>query len=265
MAAKPLLPAQRRVALYDLVRTKRFATVREMASSTSVSEMTVRRDLEDLEQNGLVHRVRGGARLRDASADAVLPERRFAERLTLQSAAKTAIARSAVRRVRPGDTVALDGSTSVVYLARELGALDVTVLTTNLLVVEALAGTRAEVFLAGGRVRDTTRTVVGTSTVHTLSELHADVVFFSCTGLHETLGITEFDSDEVAVKQALLRLSPRRVGLIDASKYGRRSLLSVGSLDAMTTLISNEAPAGALAEALAAAGVEIEDASAGDR
>lgn len=247
-----------------MVRAKRFVTVRELVSSTAVSKMTVRLNLMYLERHGLIRRVRGGAQLGDAATNTVLLERHFTERLTKQSAEKTAMARAAAHHVRPGDTIGLNGSTSVVYLARELTALDITALTTNLLVAEALAGTTAEVFIPGGRVRDTTRIVVGASTVRSVSEFHADIVLFSCTGLHESLGITEFDSDKVAVKQALLRLSPRRVGLIDASKYGRRSLLSVGPLGAMRTLISDEAPSGALAEALEAAGVKVEIASTDD-
>jgi len=261
MSGRTGLPRQRQDVIQSLLRTRRFATVRELASAVGVSEMTVRRDLHTLQSDGHVHRVFGGAH--DANAAhgvATIPEQRVSERMAESREAKTAIARTAAALVRDGDTVGLDGSTTAVHLARRLRGRAITVVTNNLSVVDELAGGAASVFVPGGMLRETTRTLVGETTVAALGPLNADIVFFSCTGLHAAAGISDSNVEEVAVKRALFRLAERRVALVDGSKFGRLSLLKLIDLDDVESLVTEALPDADLLRALNASGTRIRHA-----
>lgn len=258
MSGRTLLPRQRQDVIQDLLRSQRFATVRELASAVGVSPMTVRRDLETLESGGAVRRVYGGAKaLAPAPVEAPVPEQRYAERMLENGAAKTLLAREAACFVSDGDTIGLDGSTTAVHLARQLRDRDVTVVTNNLLVVNEISGGAARVFVPGGMVRETTHTLVGDEAVAGLGAFNADVVFFSCTGFHPEVGLSDSNAEEVAVKRALFGLGGRRIALIDRSKYGRQSLLNLIDLREVEGLVTDGRPDGALRRSLEAAGTRV--------
>lgn len=255
MSDRTLLPRQRQDMIQDLVRTQRFATVRELASAVGVSAMTVRRDLESLASDGHVHRVYGGAKaVAPTPSDATVPEQRYAERMMENRDAKIRLGRQAARDVADGDTVALDGSTTAVYLAHHLRDRAITVVTNNLLIVNELAGGTPTVFVPGGMVRETTHTLVGEGAVTGLEAFNADVAFFSCTGIHPEAGLSDSNAEEVAVKRALFRIASRRVALIDASKYGRTSLLNLLPLTEVQSIVTDAEPDAPLRHALASAG-----------
>lgn len=257
MSDRTLLPRQRQDVIQDLLRTRRFATVRELASAVRVSQMTVRRDLEALETDGHVRRVFGGAQAAPRVAEATVPEQLYSERMMESRDAKIMIARAAADFVRDGDTVALDGSTSAVYLAHQLRDRMITVVTNNLLIVNELSGGAATAFVPGGMVREATHTLVGETAVRTLESFNADLVFFSCTGFHAEVGLSDSNAEEVAVKRALFRLSGRRVALIDGSKFGRLSLLNLIDLSEVESVVTEARPDGELADALTAAGTRV--------
>lgn len=259
MSGPPLLAGRRRDVIQDLLDVRGFATVRELASLTCVSQMTIRRDLEALVGHGAARRVHGGAEtLSRATRSSPVAEPAYAERLRLQADAKARIARHASRFVRDGDTVALDGSTTVTYLARLLRDRPVTLLTNNLLVVDRALGGAARVHLVGGTVRPETRTTVGASTLAALAGLHADVAFLSCTGVHAAAGLTDGNADEIAVKRALMTSAGRAIGLVDASKFGRRSLQTLAAPSTLDRIVVDRAPEAPLAEALQRSGAVLE-------
>lgn len=258
MSGRSLLPRQRQDVIQDLLRAQRFATVRELASAVGVSPMTVRRDLESLQSDGHVRRVYGGAKaIAPTPSDATVPEQRYAERMMENRDAKILLGREAARDVGDGDTVALDGSTTAVYLAHQLRDRPITVVTNNLLIVNELSGGTATVFVPGGMVRETTHTLVGDAAVKALEGFNANVVFFSCTGFHPDAGLSDSNAEEVAVKRALFRLSARRVALIDGSKYGRTSLMNLLPLREVEAIVTDRDPGPALRRTLAAAGTRL--------
>lgn len=263
MSGRTLLPRQRQDVIQNLLRTRRFATVRELASAVGVSQMTVRRDLHTLQSDGQVRRVFGGAQDTTAApAEAAVQEQRVSERMAESREAKVAIACRAAELVRDGDTVGLDGSTTAVHLARRLRGRAITVVTNNLTVVDELAGGAASVFVPGGMLRETTRTLVGETAIAALEPLGADIVFFSCTGFHAAAGISDSNAEEVAVKRALFRLAERRVALVDGSKFGRLSLLKLIDLEDVESVVTEALPGPDLLETLNAAGTRVRRAHA---
>jgi DeoR/GlpR family transcriptional regulator of sugar metabolism len=264
VSGAPLPAGRRRDLIHDVLDVRGFATVRELAVLAGVSKMTVRRDLDALAVDGTVRRVHGGAEVRSRTLrPSREPEPAYADRIRMHEGAKLRLARHAARLVRDGDTVALDGSTTVSYLAQELRDRPVTLLTNNLLVPDVAVGGLATVHLVGGTVRPETRTMVGAATLAALGGLHADLAFLSCTGLDGEIGMTDGDPDEIAVKRALMNAAVRSIALVDASKFGRRSLQTLAAPSEVERIILDLAPDPPLAAALQRAGVVVEVAHDG--
>lgn len=253
MVFEQRLPAQRREEVYRLIAGRRFASVKELSEALGVSEMTIRRDLRFLERKGLVRRIFGGAQLAEPQ---IALEESYERRMAQNKEAKEAIARLAKKLIAPGDTVALDGSTTALYLARELRNLRITVITNSLLVAGALLGSEAQVLVVGGELRAVSQTLVGPLAEEALGRFHPDKAFFSAKGL-TTQGLMDSHLGEVAVKQQMLRMASQRIALLDGSKFGVRGLCTLIPLDQVHVLITDALPPGELQDAIRDASVAL--------
>ncbi|MFT4052650.1 MAG: DeoR/GlpR family DNA-binding transcription regulator [Microbacterium sp.] len=245
-----LVGADGRVAVVDLAR--RFGVTTE----------TVRRDLGQLESAGLVRRVHGGAVAPARTSTAETP---LEERSQRRGEAKLAIAARALDALgmEAGGSLFLDAGTTTAALARLLrqrqaGMRQVEVVTHSMTVAQLLAGAPGLGLTAiGGRVRTLTAAAVGAQTVDAISRLRPDVAFIGTNGVSAVLGLSTPDPDEAAVKSAIIAAARRTVVLADADKLDAELLVSFAALKALDILVTDAAPAGALAEALDAAEVEV--------
>jgi len=248
----------RRMAQY--IRTSGFASVDELASHFGVSEMTVRRDLAALRTESLTVRARGGAFSPDAAVGIEPP---FVAREVENIAAKEAIGRAAARLVCPGQTIALDVGTTTLEVARNLGSVQpLSVLTFNVHAVLALALSQATVYVPGGCLRPRELSFVGPLALDGLARFHPDIFFLSAAGIDRTRGITDYNMEEIAIKNALMARSRRVVLVADASKFDRASGLAVGPLEALHVVVTDQAPPAEYAALWEERGVEIIVASA---
>lgn len=241
MNVPALLPSQRQEEIKRLLSDKQVLPIGELAERFGVSEMTVRRDLEVLAESGVVERVFGGARL----ATRVAREVSHQARLERNREAKLRMATLAATLVHDGDTVALDCSTSALYLAKALRDRPITVVTNGLDALVELSSSRTEVIGVGGTLRLQTHSFVGPIALASLSGLHTDKAFFSVQGLDPQAGLTDSHLAEVDLKRALLRTAREVFALVDASKLGVVALASVVPLDTLDALIT-DAPSGSL-------------------
>lgn len=253
MAGKALLPLQRQEEIYRILATRGFASVADLATEIAVSDMTVRRDLDTLAGQGRVQRVFGGARVRDQSASEMI----YTERLERDRAAKEAIAQAAATLVRDGDSIALDASTTAVYLARELRERPVTVVTNSLLVARELAGGTGTLIMLGGIYRPVARSLVGPMAERDLDDLHVDRVFFSGKGVDADAGVTDSHLEEVSVKRALIGGAVHVVAIADRSKFGRVALHTIARLNRIDALVTNAAPPKTIASVLERGDAEV--------
>ncbi|RLK49386.1 DeoR/GlpR family DNA-binding transcription regulator [Microbacterium telephonicum] len=245
-----LIAAEGRVSVVDLAR--RF----------DVTTETVRRDLDQLGRTGVVRRVHGGAVSRTRVSTA---ESSFAERALVRGEAKEAIARAALALMPDdlGGSVYLDAGTTTAALAAHLAAAaqaaaPLEVVTHSMTVAHLLAGVAGlQVTAVGGRVRGLTAAAVGAGAVAAVSRLRPDVAFVGTNGLSASLGLSTPDPDEAAVKEAIVRGARRVVVLADSEKFEAELLVSFAPLDEIDVVVTDAAPTGPLAEALAAAGVEV--------
>jgi DeoR family transcriptional regulator of aga operon len=258
-AERRLLAVERRMALAELVRRDPIVTVENLARRFNVSAQTVRRDFQFLEERGILTRTYGGAVTR---ADDVLHlslEREFRAREQEQAAQKQAIARLAVELVEPGSTVMLDGSTTVLQLARTLPLdIELTAIVNALPVAHELIRQRnVSLTMIGGTMREASFSFTGPISEATLRRLFADTAFISARGLALQRGLTEANPLEAALKEIMIVNSTRVVAMMDSTKLGRTALTLLAPLNSIDILITDEGTDDAILEAVRANEVDV--------
>ncbi|WP_446216840.1 DeoR/GlpR family DNA-binding transcription regulator [Micromonospora sp. IBHARD004] len=235
-----MLARQRQTAILERVRSAGGVRVTELAAEFGVSDMTIRRDLETLHEQGLLAKVHGGATLAGPGST---DEPGFHAKLVRQSAEKAAIAARAAELVGPGAAIALSAGTTTAELARRL--VDVpglTVVTNSLPVAEILhVGGRPDqtVVLTGG-VRTPSDALVGPLAVAAIGSLHLDLLFLGVHGISERAGFTTPNLMEADTDRALVAAADRLVVLADHTKWGTVGISSIVGLDAADVLVTDD-------------------------
>jgi len=250
---KDLAP-ERQERLRDIVRETGIARVDELCERLGVSPATVRRDLEALETQGRIRRVHGGA----LSIESRLDEPLFDDKAEMASKQKRAIAEEAAALVQPGDTVYLDGGSTVLELARLLRTRsDITLVTNSLRATIELSGSGPEVILIGGELRRRSQTMVGSLTRLILSQIHLDKAFMGTIGLTAKEGTTTTDPNEAFTKELVMKQATEVILLSDSSKAGKVSFATTGTLEDIDRLITDDGLDPKLKTALSTKGIDI--------
>lgn len=251
---KRLKKADRRRQILLELRLKPHVRVSDLAARFGVTTETVRRDIEDLSDAGLLNRAHGGASAAAAGIHRDMDERRL-ERV----AERERLGRFAARLVSDGDTIMIDAGTTTMEFARALAFEErrVTAITNSLQVAMMLGQSpAASVRLVPGTYMREEAALVGTETCEYLVRYNVDACFLGAAGLSE-IGVTEAVEGFDAIKRTMMRQSAARRFLIDSSKFGRTHLSRVARCEEIGTLVTDAAPAGLLAEALGDVGIEI--------
>lgn len=231
-------------------------TIPDLADRFDISEMTVRRDLEALEEEGVARRVRNGAiRVAPRSFE---PE--FDNRADEASGAKNAIGERAASLVDNGETVIIDSGTTALALARALRgrALDLTVLTPGVMAAIELAGDpNIRVMLSGGVMRAKELSMIGPSTEAFFSEYNCDVFFLAAAGLDIERGITDYNLEEARVKKAAMKCARRVIAVIDQRKFEKVYFANVTPLESIDVLVTDAAPDHPVVARAEALGIEV--------
>lgn len=259
-APRPRLMAhERHSRILAHLATAGSLQVAALAADLGVSEMTVRRDLVELEHEGRLARIHGGA-VPALSQQAVAMDRdepSFAARLSRGSAAKRAIAAVAAQMLTDCRTIALDVGTTTFHLARHLsGFQHASIFTNSLPIADLLGDARPEVYVAGGRIRPHERSIGGRSAVAQFGELWFEAAVIGVSGV-TTEGYFDYSLEDADMKRVYFRRSGRRIVLCDAGKFRRMSLVKVGALGDATTLVTDAEPPPDIRAALEAARVDL--------
>ncbi|MBW8089981.1 MULTISPECIES: DeoR/GlpR family DNA-binding transcription regulator [Streptomyces] len=231
--------ADRHRLIAQAVTESGSATVAELAVLTGASEMTIRRDLDTLAAQGVLERVRGGARnllLRGQ-------EPPFTLRVHEAADAKRRIAAEVVSLIADGETVVLDSGTTCLEVARLLRGRQVTVMPLSLQAIQLLgdASGAASLLVPGGRPRSSEGALTGPLTLASLSALRFDTAVLGCCGLSAVEGMTAYDLDDAAVKKAAIASARRVIAAADGSKLGRTARAHVGPATLLHTLVTDAA------------------------
>lgn len=261
---RPKFLAQvRQAAIVSEITRTGSVTVSELAQQLAVSEMTVRRDLVELEKDGRLIRTHGGAVKPDrappiqATDNFDGEEPAFDARLARNASLKRRIAATAAELANGARSIALDVGTTTYFVAEALAPRpQAKIFTNSIRSASHLSGKGLETYLAGGKIRGEEMSTSGPSAVAQFEMLWFDMAFVGVSGLTAD-GVYDYSFEETDMKRVYLTRASRRVVLCDSTKFNRMSLVLVGSLSEFTTLICDEAPTGDLLAALTRAGVEI--------
>ena len=259
-----MLASQRRSEILERVRRTGSVRVAELAAELAVSEMTIRRDLDVLDERGLLAKVHGGA---TTAGPGSAHEPSFAAKSVRQRAEKAAIARRAASFARPGAAVALSAGTTTAGLAGLLRDVpDLTVVTNSIPVADALRRdnhgeppdggvvlleSAPQVVLTGG-VRTRSDALVGPLTVAAIGSLHCDVLFLGVHGMSQRAGFTTPNLMEAETNRALVASAGRLVVLADHTKWDTVGISTMAALRDADVLITDSGLPDAARDILAA-------------
>ena len=240
--------------ILQTLRERSPVLVGELAAALDCSEMTVRRDLESLERSGGLRRVHGGA----ASVFLSAEETPYGIRALDAHEAKAAIGAAAASLLVDGETVVLDGGTTVMEVARALNSRRMTVMPLALRpVFELHECPDIKLLLPGGEVRPGELSLIGSLSEPSFSQLRFDTCVMGPCGVDAGAGITTHMLAEAAVKRAAAKASQRVIAVADSSKLGRVAFGHVCDLEDIDILITDSGTDPQLVEELRAAGVDI--------
>jgi DeoR family transcriptional regulator of aga operon len=233
-----MIGERRRREIVARVQNFGYVEARKLAKDLQVDVSTIRRDLDALGRTGLVQRTHGGAL---AMGGAVLDVPYEAKRLE-HLAQKRAIAAYAADLVKDGDSLVLDSGSTTYALAEALRARNsLTIATNDIRIAHYFAGRGGvRLLVCGGQLIDSVFTLVGPATLSFLSGLHVNWAFLGADAIDAAGGVSNFNTVEVPVKQAMVAAADRAVLLADSSKFGRRALAFVVGIDAFDTIVTDE-------------------------
>jgi DeoR/GlpR family transcriptional regulator of sugar metabolism len=246
----------RRSEIIRIIKEQQRTSTSTLSELLDVSEVTIRNDLKVLAAQGWLHRVHGGAEI----TPEFVPEQPFADRQREHASAKESIAIAAATMIRPGDTILLDSSTTAFQLALELKQIpwELNVVTNNLHAAMTLKDCpKLEVLMLGGVIRGETFSAIGSMARDMLAKIHVHKGFISANGLTVERGLAGADIREVETQRAMVQSAQQVIALIDSSKFGKTSFLSVASLNEINLLVTEKEVPPEFLESLQGQGVQI--------
>ncbi|MBI1369073.1 MAG: DeoR family transcriptional regulator [Planctomycetes bacterium] len=230
-----MLILERQQRLLDILREQGAADLDSLASRLDVSASTVRRDLDALEQQGVLERTHGGAVFKGQRRHPLA----FDERMGQQVEAKKAIGKYAASLVEPNMTLLLDGGSTIYYAAQQITARPLQVVTNSLTIAGLFANDeQVELLMTGGALYPRTGVLVGPIATGCMENLHADLLMFSGAGLFDDVAYN-LNIDQAEIERVMIRQAARAVMLMDASKFGRKSLAKICSVDDIEAIVTD--------------------------
>ncbi len=241
----------RQQQILDRVQARGELKISELKQLFDVTEMTIRRDLEKLEQQGSVRRTFGGVVW--IGKDVALQERSV-----IRMEEKARIGAQAAKLILPGQSIFMDGGTTTLQIARSIEPnLEVTVVTNALNVAQELQHKGISVIVVGGWLRKSTSSMVGSMAMEMISRMAFDRTFLGASGLTGEHGFSNTNMEEAELKRLAVKQSKETYVVMDHSKFGSRSLFSFANLDQVNHLITSRLPSGDLLESCRQAGIQL--------
>jgi DeoR family transcriptional regulator of aga operon len=232
-----MMGEERRAQILQIVRREGRVKVNELASLFNTSEVTIRIDLNELHDRGLVLRSHGGAVL----PDTILRESPVQERLKAHAEEKRRIGAMAASLIKDGETIILDSGTTTLEIARRIKKKQGLQIITNgiNIAVELLDARDAQIFVVGGTLGGESASITGRFTEDMLDQFSADKLFLSGAGCDPDFGVSGAHVEETMVNRAMLRISREIILVADASKFGKRSMARIAPFSEIDTVITD--------------------------
>jgi DeoR family transcriptional regulator, fructose operon transcriptional repressor len=247
---------QRRRQILNLLQETGTLNVSQLADQFSVSLVTIRKDLDDLESEDLLQRTFGGAVFSHRSRF----NRSFLERAQEHRREKRAIVAAAYSYIKDGDTIMLDAGTTTLALAEYLKThiKSAFIITCSVPAALELSSAGYNILLLGGTVRNKSLALLGRETLTIIERYRADKAFLGSSGFTAEMGHTTPNPDDAQIKEAFMRAANESYVLVDSSKYGHRCLTSFARLRDVDLTITDSNLSRSKAKVLEAAGATIQ-------
>ncbi|MBO5884001.1 MAG: DeoR/GlpR transcriptional regulator [Clostridia bacterium] len=233
-----MMIGERHEKILEALRREPNITVAKLSTLLNVSEPTIRRDLTELHNKGIITKIYGGAIINEGYADREIP---FFFRENEQSSVKTLMGKKASTFIEDGMVIMLDGSTSAYHIVPYLKKFkDIIVITSGAKTALALAESNIKTFCTGGQMLIHSFSYVGEHAERFVSRINADLLFFSCRGLSNDGQLTEVAIEEADIRRAMFKSSKKRILLCDSSKFGKRFFYNMGDLAEIDEVISDK-------------------------
>lgn len=233
-----MMAEERRTQILQMLRKAGRVRVNELASQFNTSAVTIRNDLNDLSQRGLVQRSHGGAML----PDPIMRESPLQERLKAHAEEKRRIGAIAATMIHDNETIILDSGTTTLEIARQLkNKKGLHIITNGINIAAELLDARdCEVFIVGGTVRGESASINGRLAEEIFDQFSADKLFLSGAGCDLDFGVSGANLEETMVNRAMLRIAREIILVADASKFSRRSMSRIAPFSEIDTVISDK-------------------------
>ncbi|MGG1684633.1 DeoR/GlpR family DNA-binding transcription regulator [Pseudalkalibacillus sp. NRS-1564] len=232
-----MLVAERQQKIVDAVNEKNSLRVSELSQMFSVTEETIRRDLEKLEKDKKLRRSHGGAvKINQSSHE--IP---YSERKVINVQEKKDIGIEAVKHVVEGDSLILDASTTAYYMAKALPNVPLTVVTNSVKVAIELSEKKEITIISTGGILNTrSMAYLGPLAESSLDDYHVNKAFISCKGIHLVRGISESNEQQARIKRKMLESAEINFVMVDHSKFGIQAFSRFAELDIVDHILSDQ-------------------------
>ena len=245
---------KRHAQIVDRLQAEGRVTVTALAEELDISEVTIRRDLEELAEAGVLRRVRGGAVNVLMRGDG-LP---FPMRELDSAEAKSRMGSAVANEIRDGEAVAIDSGTTGVAVAKKLVDRRLTIAPFSVQALTALSlSTTVNLVLPGGTVRSAEGSIIGPLAESSLRGLRFDTAVLTCCGASLQDGVMAHDIQDASVKRAMLQAARRIILVAEGAKFARSAMAVVCPLSSVDMLVTDEAMPADLREKLFADGIEV--------
>ena len=249
-----MLAVERQRQILELLGEAGSLRTIETAERLGVTDETVRKDFELLEQRGELKRIHGGA----SKLERVRPDLSFHERQAVMRAEKQAIAKLAASRIQPNETIFLDASSTALTLTEYLPEMPLTILTNALNVFTALSERpNFDLMCTGGLFDAKSRSFIGLTAERVLQRYNIHRMFLSGSGLHATRGVSESNARQAAFKERVIANAEDVVFMGDHSKLGRKASFFFAELSDLSCVITDAAADPEMRSEIESAGVEV--------
>lgn len=249
-----MLAIERRNAILEKLQVERRVVVSELSDLYDVSEETIRRDLDKLENDGYAIKSYGGAVLNENS-NLDLP---FNVRKNRNVLGKQKIAALVSEMIRDGENIMLDASSTAVAIAKTIkNKKDLTVITNSLeIALELIEAPGCNVISTGGQATGSSFALVGSVTDKTIRSYYVDKAIVSCKGIDMYAGFTESDERHANNKSSMFYMAKTKILAVDSSKFNKIAFAKIGDLKEISVIVTDKKPEEEWLSALAEAGVE---------
>jgi DeoR/GlpR family transcriptional regulator of sugar metabolism len=230
-------PSERRNWVLQKIHIEGKVEIDQLSEELSVSPMTIRRDLDQLEEKGKVIRVHGGA----VGAKSLITETPFQTKESRNTEQKRLIARKALSLIHEGQTILLDSGTTTLELARLLQSkINLTIITNDIKIAAELVDSKLKVIITGGELQNDIGALFGPLTHHFLKNIHVDLFFLGAHAIDLKTGITSPTFEKSLVKQLMMEAADSTWLVADSSKMGERAFSKVCDLQELTGFITDD-------------------------